>query len=289
MGNRMMGGAGPRRASWRHRIAWLACLAAACVPAVASADRTAGKEEAALARVRQLVVSSPYRMSAQARRGIIEYRLDGGSGVADWAWPETGEQHVQRVEGPVVLTICRDCGREPPPSVQTLADATRATAWLQAGDPRILGLARVAQRGSVDARMRRLAEAVRVRLSAGIAYDGFLDARAAYDARRGDCTEYAVLLAAVARARGIPTRVVAGLAYASRFIGTPHVFGPHMWVQAWDGQRWTSYDAALGQFDAGHIALVVGDGDPQGMRGALDLVRRLRIADAAAIEPAVAR
>ena len=62
-----------------------------------------------------------------------------------------------------------------------------------------------------------------------------------------------------------------------------------MWVQAWDGQRWTSYDAALGQFDAGHIALVVGDGDPQGMRGALDLVRRLRIADAAAIKPAVAR
>ena len=44
--------------------------------------------------------------------------------------------------------------------------------------------------------------------------------------------------------------------------GVPHVFAPHAWVQAWDGTRWTSYDAALGRFDAGHIALMIGDGDP---------------------------
>ncbi len=29
-----------------------------------------------------------------------------------------------------------------------------------------------------------------------------------------------------------------------------------------DGTRWVSYDAGLGRFDAGHIALVVGDGTP---------------------------
>ena len=33
-------------------------------------------------------------------------------------------------------------------------------------------------------------------------------------ARRGDCTEYAVLLAAVCRARQIPCRLVLGLVYA---------------------------------------------------------------------------
>jgi hypothetical protein len=58
-------------------------------------------------------------------------------------------------------------------------------------------------------------------------------AREAYDNRSGDCTEFAVLLAAAARARNIPTRLVAGLAYSSRFLGGQHVFGPHMWVQSW--------------------------------------------------------
>ena len=74
--------------------------------------------------------------------------------------------------------------------------------------------------------------------------------------------------------------MVSGIAYSSRFTGQTHVFSPHMWVQAWDGRRWTSYDAGLGAFDAGHIAMHVGDGDPAGMPRLLDGIRRLRIVDA---------
>jgi len=72
-----------------------------------------------------------------------------------------------------------------------------------------------------------------------------------------------VLLAASARSRGIPARVVSGLVYTDRFSGKKEVFSPHTWVQAWTGKRWTSYDAGLGEFDATHIALAVGTGDPR--------------------------
>ncbi len=89
-----------------------------------------------------------------------------------------------------------------------------------------------------------------------------------------------MLLAAGARALGIPARVVHGISYSGRMSGVPHVFAPHAWVQAWDGMRWTSYDAALGRFDAGHIALMIGDGDP-GLAATFNgMIRDLRVVDA---------
>ena len=80
--------------------------------------------------------------------------------------------------------------------------------------------------------------------------------------RSGDCTEHALLLAAMGRALGIPTRIATGLAYVDHWLGNEHVFVPHAWTQALVGGYWISYDAAIGQFDAGHIALAYGDGDP---------------------------
>jgi len=80
--------------------------------------------------------------------------------------------------------------------------------------------------------------------------------------RSGDCTEHAVLLAALLRADGIPARVVSGLIYADAFAGQREIFGYHMWTRALvkvDGEkRWIDLDATLpGQthFDATHIAL----------------------------------
>jgi hypothetical protein len=73
------------------------------------------------------------------------------------------------------------------------------------------------------------------------------------------------------------------MAYPSRFIHRSHAFAPHMWVQAWDGERWVSYDAGLGRFDAGHIALVIGDGTPESMRRMLHAMSKMRIVDAAGV------
>jgi transglutaminase-like putative cysteine protease len=79
---------------------------------------------------------------------------------------------------------------------------------------------------------------------------------------RGDCTEHAVLLAALLRADGVPSRVASGLIYVDQALGHERVFGYHMWTQAWVGGRWRDLDATLGPdtpFDATHITLATSD------------------------------
>jgi transglutaminase-like putative cysteine protease len=62
---------------------------------------------------------------------------------------------------------------------------------------------------------------------------------------RGDCTEHAVLTAALARSLGVPARVVIGMVVlrpAERYA----TFG-HAWAELREGERWVVADAALGE------------------------------------------
>jgi len=95
--------------------------------------------------------------------------------------------------------------------------------------------------------------------------------------RAGDCTEAAVLLAALGRAIGIPTRVASGLVYSREdYHGVANVFMPHSWVLAYVDGKWRSFDAALDRFDATHIALVIGDGDARSIGAANQLASLLQ-------------
>jgi len=92
---------------------------------------------------------------------------------------------------------------------------------------------------------------------------GFATASEVARTREGDCTEHAVLLAAMLRADGIPARVASGLVFVDSFAGRENIFGYHMWTQALvedeSGQpRWLDLDATLPPrtpFDASHITL----------------------------------
>lgn len=69
----------------------------------------------------------------------------------------------------------------------------------------------------------------------------------------GDCTEHAVLLAAMARARGVASRVAVGLVYVS----SETSFGGHMWTEVFINGVWIPLDATLGRggVAADHIKL----------------------------------
>jgi transglutaminase-like putative cysteine protease len=76
--------------------------------------------------------------------------------------------------------------------------------------------------------------------------------------RVGDCNEHAVLLAALARAAGIPTQIEAGLVYLrGRFYY-------HAWNALFLG-KWITADAVMGKMpaDVTHIRLVRGEADRQ--------------------------
>ena len=103
----------------------------------------------------------------------------------------------------------------------------------------------------------------------------------------GDCTEHAVLLAALLRAEGIPSRVAVGLIYAERFAGEHDIFAYHMWTQAWidgDRARWFDLDATLpvgASYDATHLLFSSSALDDEGIpllgTGAEALFGRLSI------------
>ena len=97
---------------------------------------------------------------------------------------------------------------------------------------------------------------------------GAASAREVYTNRTGDCTEHAVLLAAMFRAAGIPAKVCCGYLY---YRGA---WGGHAWTSAWLG-RWVDFDATLGGSvaDAARIKFSETDAEDsgstlEGMRGA---------------------
>lgn len=75
--------------------------------------------------------------------------------------------------------------------------------------------------------------------------------------RQAECQGHAYLYAALARAAGIPTRVVNGLAYSEQFNG----FLYHSWTESLVGSNWQAVDPTFGQTvaDATHIKLVEGE------------------------------
>ena len=103
--------------------------------------------------------------------------------------------------------------------------------------------------------------------------------------RQGDCTEHAVLTAAMCRAAGIPARVAVGLVYVDSFANREHVFGGHAWAQANIGGKWINLDATRvpRENPAGYIMLGMGNGDPQDFFG---MVNTLGCFTIESVEPA---
>jgi hypothetical protein len=96
------------------------------------------------------------------------------------------------------------------------------------------------------------------------------DARDVLRTLRGDCNEHAVLVAALARAAGIPARVVAGVVWSDG------AFLYHAWNALWLG-AWVTADATLDQLpvDATHVALL--EGGPERHAGLGSVLGRLTL------------
>ncbi len=75
---------------------------------------------------------------------------------------------------------------------------------------------------------------------------------------QGDCSEYAMLMAAMCRAEGIPSRTAMGLIYAD-LKGKGPVFSFHMWTEVWVAGQWRPLDATLGRGYVGATHIKVTD------------------------------
>ncbi len=136
-----------------------------------------------------------------------------------------------------------------------LDTATRtASPFIESDDAAIRQAARDAVDGATDARTaaERLVGWVHDELDQAPSIT-VPSAREVLASRRGDCNEHAVLLAALARAAGIPARIIAGAVYAN------DGFYYHAWNELWLG-AWVSADAIFDQLpaDATHVKLIEG-------------------------------
>jgi len=206
--------------------------------------------------------------------------------------PSVGAQRVERLnETSVRVTIDTKNSIEATPEDVSNPAFLKATALANIDDEEIKKLAEKSLKG-VEGDPAAKADALRRAVHRHIRRKdldvGFASASEVARNRQGDCSEHGVLLAALLRASGIPSRVAAGLIYADAFAGHEAIFGYHMWAQALievnGTKRWVDLDATLPgstSNDATHITLGVsdlGDGDPtSGLATIAGVMGRLQI------------
>ncbi|MEW4526607.1 transglutaminase family protein [Maioricimonas sp. JC845] len=180
----------------------------------------------------------------------VTYRITVEGGVQNDHFPEGPTQQRNPISDDVVeLTVTSirpGAGDGNAPASPTPGpDYLDSTRFLECKDPKIVELA--AEGAASEGTDAEVAIALEKFVHQKIRTKDFSTALAtASEVARsleGDCTEHAVLLAALLRARGIPSRVAIGLVYAPRHSG----FAGHMWTEAFLDGRWVPLDATLGR------------------------------------------
>ncbi len=219
----------------------------------------------------KLLIPSPVALTDLGSTESITYLLAPTGGKA-LSIPSTDNQTVQQTKDGKVLVTVRPApapaGAELPykGKDEEVLSALKPTRYLQTGNKEIILLAREAVGDTKDAAeaARKIENFVHEYIIEKNLSVGYASAAEVAASRQGDCTEHAVLTAAMCRAAGVPARVTSGIVYISDFVGRKNVFGGHAWVQAYVGGKWIGIDAtrAPNGFGAGHITMASGSGDP---------------------------
>jgi len=171
--------------------------------------------------------------------------------------PASDIQQVSRADANIAVVSLEAQRPEPRNrSTQQAPDGfLDATDYLQVQDARVQDHARRAAAGSSDPATIaiRMEEYVQKNLKKKNFSTALASAAEVAKNMEGDCTEHACLLAAMLRAKRVPSRVAVGLVYAEPYAA----FAGHMWTEAWLDGRWVPLDATLGKggIGVGHIKL----------------------------------
>ncbi len=175
-------------------------------------------------------------------------------------WPEIKSPYqsvVSKDRETLILEIRRPRLPKPAPFPVPMNGTNREylqpNAYVQSDEPRIRSLARDVIGGEKD--LFKAALKLERWVSENMLFDpgiALAPSSEIFQNRRGTCLGYATLLATMARAAGIPSRVVMGYVYA---LG---MFGGHAWTEILVGDDWIPIDAAIvaeGVADAARLSL----------------------------------
>lgn len=196
------------------------------------------------------------RIKNAHRTKKIVYRITTPGEDASQYLVKGETQQVKKIDAETAeLTVTAIRSAETPKRVKTKPQYLEATQFLQCRDQRVVEHARRAAAGETNRRIiaERMERYVNEKLTNKNFSTALASAAEVAEKLEGDCTEHAVLLAAMLRAQKIPSRIAVGLVY----IESRSSFGGHMWTEAFLGGKWIPLDATLGQggIGAAHIKL----------------------------------
>ncbi|MCK4295021.1 MAG: transglutaminase domain-containing protein, partial [Planctomycetes bacterium] len=230
----------------------------------------------------KLFLASPMPLGDVRSAKSISYLLNPTSGAARLAIPANDNQRVRKLENGKVIVVVEPVAAAPGARFpykgrdETILEAMKPNRFLQSDRKEIIDLARRAVGKTKDAAeaVRRIEQFVGDYIENKSLSVGYASAIEVAASKQGDCSEHAVLAAAMCRAVGIPAQIATGLAYVKEFAGRQNGFGGHAWVQAYIGGdpasrepgKWVGMDPAFkgagrGGYGPGHIALAVGNGN----------------------------
>lgn len=190
--------------------------------------------------------------------GEILYKVTLPSPEAVKALPDALNQQKKNLSGNVVeLRVKRERLPETAEIKPVAAEFTAPSKFLQSDDAEVIRHARAAADDATDPveKCRRMEKYVAETLKNKNFSTAMASAGEVARTLEGDCTEHAVLLAAMLRAEGIPARVAVGLVY----VGKDPSFGGHMWTEANLNGDWHALDGTLGQGGTTAVHLKLGD------------------------------
>jgi len=218
-----------------------------------------------------LVVKLPQPLQDPHNKRCVRYRVELAGGNPAKVFASGPTQSVESLDDHTAIVTVRSL-RPGQASAETASESSAspgvgkeylaANSVLQIDDPRVRQTAREARGDATDP--AQVALALERYVHSAIAQKNFSQAFSTAaevaESREGDCTEHAVLLAALARACGIPSRVAIGLVYVESAGG----FGYHMWTEVYLNGIWTPLDAIMGQGGIGAAHLKLTDSSLEG-------------------------
>lgn len=162
--------------------------------------------------------------------------------------PEATFQQVEQVNDSAVrITLSKPSLPNQSDQQRGLVDQTSlaSTRWMPTEDPALKRLALMSAGADKDpaAICRKLESAVHTKMRYNAFSTSIVPANEVAKSLKGDCTEHAILLAALMRIKGIPSRLASGLIYTNQQFG----FIGHVWVEARIENQWIPFDSAIGK------------------------------------------
>ena len=199
------------------------------------------------------LMASPVRIRSPRRTKNLKIIIESKKKDHKLTFPSTDNQKPStEKDGKTVLEISysRPSKGEPFPykgDDKQALEALKPNEHVESDHPEIIALAKKAVGNYKDT--VRAAQAIEKFVSRYINSKnmqvGYASALETARSRQGDCSEHAVLTAALCRATGIPAEVCFGLVYADSFHTGRQVFVPHAWNRVYIGGKWCVFDAAL--------------------------------------------